>query len=460
MDREALYQKLPVAAQNLACSLEGWRIRRTRYGPGFAEALRLAEERDTWPAEKLVAFRDARLCAFVRHCADTVPYYQRLFRELGVRPEDIRSLEDLQALPVLTKQQVQEDAQGFHSEAVPASERITAHTSGTTGAGLRLATTLQAQQEQWAIWWRHWRRHGLTSGTWCGFFGGRPVVPLSQTRPPFWRCNRAGKQILFSGYHMSPTTMAAYVAELRRLRPPWLHGYPSLLALLANYVLESGQTLDYRPGWVTTGSENLLPHQADAMEQAFGVRPKQHYGLAEAVANFSECAHGMLHVDEDFAAVEFVPLPQEGTYRIVGTNLCNPAMPLVRYDTGDVVSLSGEECPCGRPGRVLQQVDGRQEDYIILHDGTRIGRVAFVFKEFTGIREAQLYQKVPGAFTIRIVRGPSYRDSDETRLLKKIRERVGEHTDVTVEYVSELERSRTGKLRFVVSEVREGHIAS
>ncbi len=86
--------------------------------------------------------------------------------------------------------------------------------------------------------------------------------------------------------------------------------------------------------------------------------------------------------------------------------------------------------------------------------------MAHLFKEFPSIREAQLYQKVPGAFTIRIVRGPLYRDSDEPRLLKKIRERVGEHTDVTVEYVSALERSRTGKLRFVVSEVREGRIAS
>ena len=53
-------------------------------------------------------------------------------------------------------------------------------------------TTLAAIQEQWAIWWRYRRLHGLQFNTWCGYFGGRSVVPLTQKRPPLWRFNRAG----------------------------------------------------------------------------------------------------------------------------------------------------------------------------------------------------------------------------------------------------------------------------
>ena len=85
-------------------------------------------------------------------------------------------------------------------------------------------------------------------------------------------------------------------------------------------------------------------------------------GLAEAVANISECERGRLHVDEDFAAVEFVPEQTGRRHRIVGCNFTNLATPLLRYDTGDLAVLDDDGCDCGRPGRVVASVDGRQED--------------------------------------------------------------------------------------------------
>lgn len=332
------------------------------------------------------------------------------------------------------------------------------HTSGTTGGGLRFATTLQAVQEQWAIWWRYRRWHGIEIDTWCGYFGGRSVVPLSQIRPPFWRYNHPGKQILFSAYHMSQTNLGAYVDELRRRRPPWLHGYPSLLALLAAYVLEKGTDLDYKVRWVTVGAENLLPQQADLIQRAFGVRPKQHYGMAEAVANISGCEYGMLHVDEDLAAVEFLPNPDGPGFKVIGTNFTNLATPLLRYDTEDIATLNDKTCPCGRPGRVVASIDGRHEDYVILKNGARLGRMDHIFKDMINIREAQIYQRQAGEITIRVVRGARYTNADEARLLGEARKRVGAGADISIEYVESIERSKTGKLRFVISEIPEGRL--
>ena len=158
-------------------------------------------------------------------------------------------------------------------------------------------------------------------------------MPREQMDPPFWRMNLPGRQVVFSGYHMSAKNLPSYCAELRRRQPPWLHGYPSLLTLLAAHLHETGFDLGYQVRWVTIGAESLLPHQAAMIERAFGVKPIQHYGLAEGVANVSECELGSLHVDEDFAAVEFLPLEQTALYRIVGTDFSNPAMPLIRYDS-------------------------------------------------------------------------------------------------------------------------------
>ena len=458
VDPEALYLKLPILVQHVACSLEGWRIQRTRFGDPFPALLQEAESHTFWSARQLRAYRDQRLRTFIQHCVRTVPFYRHRFRECGISPEDIRTLEDLQCLPILTKEEVQDHYPELVSGAVPKRQQITTHTSGTTGGGLRFATTLPAIQEQYAIWWRYFRWHGLQLGTWRGYFGGRSVVPLSQMHPPFWRYNRSGKQILFSAYHMSPANLGAYVGELRRRRPPWLHGYPSLLALLAAYVLESGTDLGYEVCWVTTGAENLLPQQADLIGRAFGVRPKQHYGTAEAVANISECEYGVLHVDEDFAAVEFVPNPDGPGYRVIGTDFTNPATPLLRYDVQDLVTLSDITCPCGRHGRTVASVDGRLEDYVVLKNGARLGRMDHIFKDMMNIREAQIYQKRAGEIIIRVVRGRNYTNVDEAALLHEIRKRVGDDTDILIEYVENLERSHTGKLRFVVSEIPEAKL--
>ena len=167
-DLERYYLNLPIILQNLACTLEGWRIQKLRFGGAFPELLREAESRAFWSRDQIFSFRDQRLRHFIRHCADTVPYYRRQFRALGIVPEDIRTLKDLQALPILTKKDVQDNYADMVSEAVPQRKRVMIHTSGTTGGGLQFASTWHAIQEQRSIWWRYRRWHRINIDTWCG----------------------------------------------------------------------------------------------------------------------------------------------------------------------------------------------------------------------------------------------------------------------------------------------------
>jgi len=209
---------------------------------------------------------------------------------------------------------------------------------------------------------------------------------------------------------------------------------------------------------VTIGAESLLEHQRETINQAFDVSVRQHYGLAEGVANISECPEGHLHVDEDFAAVEFVKR-DDGAYAIIGTNLSNTAFPLLRYDTGDTVELAeSQELNCGFHGRVVVSIDGRVEDYVLLSDGSRIGRMDHIFKDMTNIREAQIFQRVAGAIEIRVARSSGYTESDERLLLEETRSYCGGDLQIEVKYFDSLPRSKAGKLRFVVSEIERGLI--
>ena len=307
--------------------------------------------------------------------------------------------------------------------------------------------------ELYAVWGRYYHWHGISPGQeWCAVFGARPWVNVLQKASPFWRYNHFGKQILFSAFHMTQDNIKYYISEIRKRKPPWIQGFPSSINLLANYLIENNEDLGYPVKHVTLGAENVLPYHVIRIKQAFGVKPRRHYGLNEAVVNISECEFGKLHVDEDFCAVEFVPR-DDGTFLLTGVNFSNPVMPLIRYDTNDFVTLDLEECSCGRSGRVVKDIDGRIEDFIVLKNGSKIPQMDSIFKGMSMIRTAQFYQNRPGAFTLRLVKGKNYSKADERKLLARIANRVGPETEVELNYVDDLERSRGGKIRVFVNEI-------
>ncbi len=457
MSEMNVYHCLPVWAQTLVCSLQGARLSRDRYSHGFRKVLAAYETRSFASREEICSDRDRRLREFLRGAVRRTPFYGQHNADYGPAVAAADGVGDLARLPLLNKELVQ--SADFANVSVARQRRRPAHTSGTTGGGLQFLVTQQAQWQQWAVWWRYRRWHGIDLGTWCGYFGGRSLVATKQSQPPFWRINFPGRQILFSAYHLSPANLRFYVEALRKYRPPWLHGYPSLLALLAAYICDANLDLGYQVRWLTTGAENLLPSQRRLLEKAFHVIPRQHYGMAEGVANFSECELGHLHVDEDFAAVEFLPTGSGNLCRVVGTNFTNPAFPLLRYDTGDLARIQLHEiCACGRPGRLVAQIDGREEDYVVLRNGARLGRMDHVFKDLFNIREAQIYQRQAGEITVRVVRGQNYGESDEEQLREELGTRVADQADIAIEYWESLPRTAAGKLRLVVSELPAGKL--
>jgi phenylacetate-CoA ligase len=448
---ERIYGAMPVGVQHVLCSAEGYRLTRGRAGRAFDGVLRETESRSLAPAEEVRRLRDREFGAFVTEAAGASTFYreQPVFRALAagqaVHPND---------LPILSRPTAQTYASRIARPDVRVAE--IAHTSGSTGTGLRFPVTRHALTRQWATWWRYRRWHGIGRDVWCGYFGGRRIVPVEHRHPPFWRYNTAGRQVLFSGHHIGAETWPAYVAELQRRRLPWLHGYPSLLALLAGYLIERGATIGYDVTWITSGAENLLPAQADLIERAFGVRPRQHYGMAEGIANASECPKGRLHVDEDFAFVEFIPVESGPGYRIVGTNFTNRAFPLIRYDVGDIAQLSGQACDCGRPGRIIDRIDGRREDYVVLPTGALVGRLDHIFKDQVHVREAQIYQPDLTRVVLRLVKAKAFTSRDEQNLIGAARDWLGRSLRIEVEHLDAIPRTSAGKLRFVVSDVTAG----
>jgi len=449
---EQVYLRLPVALQNAVVSLDGLRIQRRRYGAGFRAAEQQVQAQDALRGADLQALRVRLLSGFLQTAA-TTPFWREQFDEHGVRPDAAEPFAELVKLPVLTKEVVKQNVERIVNPAFDRRGLLWRHTSGTTGSGLVFPETASTEHFTWAFWWRYRRWHGLTPQTRCGYFGGRSLVSIESRRPPFWRLNRPANQLMLSGYHLSRETASAYLEALRQYDVEWLHGYPSMLSLLAKYVADICPQVPLpRLRCITTGAESLSEGQRTSIRTVFGVPVVQHYGQAEAAANISECEYGRLHIDEDFAAVEMVTNPHDlGSLRLLGTNWLNPAFPLLRYDTGDLVVAGKGTCACGRLGRLIDSIDGRKEDYLVLPNGARIGRLDHILKDMVNVHEAQFLQDNPASVTLRVVRGAAYNVSDEAQLLHEMQQRVGVEIDVLIEYVEAIPRGPNGKLRLVVS---------
>ena len=441
---EKIYDKAPAWAQNLAISLRGWLIQNRRYGPQFHEELKRFEQYAYKPD---VLLRDM----LVASCE--VPAYKGIVNDTdldALRSNPLVAYDILKKFPVVGKQQVKDHLSDYKNPNYP-EKVFTMKTSGTTGSGLLFPYSVEMENKQWAVWWRYRRALGIQLDTWCGWLGGRSIIPLTNRKPPYWRVNRPGRQVMYSSHHLSSATVMAYHDDMEKRKLQWLHGYPSSASLLASLIVESGLNPIESVRWVTTGAENLLKHQVETIKRAFpNALVRTHYGLAEGVANFSQDKNGEWHIDDDFAYVEFLPLDGTGesVCRIVGTGLSNRAFPLIRYDTGDLAKVHWID---GKPEFV--EIYGRQEDYIELPNGVKLGRLDHIFKDSVNIREAQIHQIKKNLIELRVVKDGGYTDQDERHLLYEASSRFGKEVELMITYCDRIERTKAGKVRFVVTDI-------
>ena len=450
-----LYGKLPVCLQNVACSLAGLKMRRQRYNRKFQEALAFLKESEWWSRERQEEYQNEQVHSVIRHAYDSVPYYRKMFDGLHLKPKNIQTTADLAQLPILSKQTLRDQWTDLQSTTLPESGRMYGYTGGTTGTSLKIAFDRDTQPWQWAVWWRHRNRFGIGINDQFIVFAGRDVVPLDNMHPPIWRRNLPMHQTYVSIHHLNRENLPALKDYLCSRKVQYYSGYPSALYIVASYFQETRTLLPHPPQMTFTGAETLLPHQRRVIEEAFSTTVSDQYGASEQCGNISECEKFRYHVDMEFGAVEFLPIPgmPDNIRRIVCTGLRNSAMPLIRYDTGDIATVSDEKCSCGRKAPVVEKIDGRIESYIITPDGRQMGRLDFLFKKSDNIKEAQLIQDDISIVKFRIVKNNRYNEEDERKLIKDIHAYMGKSFRIELEYVDTIPRERNGKFRQIVSTV-------
>jgi phenylacetate-CoA ligase len=459
---ENVYAHLPARLQNATFTLYGLTLRGQRYGRHFHQKLAELKSSEWWSPDEIIEYQNQRLVEIIYEAYYYIPFYRSLFDDTRIKPADIRSVSDLELLPLMTKQTVCENRSRLINQRLNRKSLHKGLTSGTSGTPLTVYLTREALQFQWAVWWRHRARFGLHLGDKFLMFGARLPVPVAQSKPPFWRYNRAINQVYLSTYHLTPESIPVVVEWLNTENFDFFTGYPSAMYALAKYMQANDLRLLNRPKYIVTGADALLTGFEKTIRQVFGVPVTEQYGMAEACGNLAKCEFGRFHLDFEFCILELLPIPglEHTKFRkLVFTGLANPAMPFIRYDIGDYGVLADGTCPCGRRSLSLEAIDGRVEEFIRTPDGRLVMGMNQVFEWAPGVRETQVVQNVINEIEVRIVPGSEFdAQRDQHILERELRKRVGNAMRLKFEVVESIPRTRNGKFRAVVSnlEIKQG----
>ena len=445
MKIEDIYFKSPRIVQSVFLNIYAYKIKHRRFGKDFKKYykyFRFESDYNKVDINSLSLFLDS---------ANKTRFWNKRFSKYKVDITNTDNiLEEIKKMPILGKQEVKDNFNDIKNLNVK-ENFFNLNTSGTTGSGLSFPQTHSMEQKQWAIWYRYRNWHEVNFNTWMGWFGGRSIIDINQKKPPYWHINFPMKQIMFSAYHLNENSVYYYYNQIKKQKLGWLHGYPSQIYFLANLVRDNNLGILPDLKIISVGSEKLFDYQKDTIEETFKVKVIQHYGLAEGVANISELVNGKLVPDQDFCYTEFIPLDKndKNTCKIIGTNYSNLAFPLIRYDTGDIAKLYESD-----DSIEIISIDGRIEDYIILPNGVKLGRLDHIFKKIINVRESQIYQPNSNRIVIKVVKGKKYNDKDEKLIMSEAKKRIGDILDISIEYCDYIPKSKNGKLRFVISEVK------
>jgi phenylacetate-CoA ligase len=356
--------------------------------------------------------------------------------------------------------------QADHARYLPRNFHHLAHyettTGGTSGNQLKIFVDDNSQAVETAFMHRQWSRVGYTPRHRKATFRG---VTFPNLRPGiFWQHNPIYNELQFSPFHMSEVNLDAYVQQIIKFQPSYLHGYPSAIDVLAEYIIrhDLGSCLP-KINAALLGSEGATQGQRKRIEKAFKTRVYSWYGHSERVVLAGECEkNDAYHHFPDYGILEIIDdqgksCNKEGERgEIVGTGLYNRCMPLIRYRTGDYATRLSSDCECGRAWDRFTNVEGhRKQDMVIGKNNTQISIAALNMHGsiFDRVVRFQYYQERPGICTLKIMPAPDFSQIDADNILNAYQKKVSSEVKFLIQIVDNIPLTERGKLKMLDSKI-------
>lgn len=393
--------------------------------------------------DELRARNEKRFLEIFRKAYDNSSFYHQLYSDAGISKADVKGLNDLQRLPIITKEMVKAHGEKMLTE--PKWKLLKNHTSGTTGTPLMV-------YESWAsIWWE--QAYFYCYRKRCGYTYGQPLVSLrgNLEKDETYLKVHISNTLYLSSYNINDKTINVYYQQIMKHQPVAIEGYPSSLYALALQLRDHGLELHIPVAF--TSSETLLDYQRELIEKQMGTQIYDHYGTTERTIRLSESLnHNGYYEDPGYSINEYT---EDGE---ITTSLINDAFPLIRYQGNDVMDLmdSSEDHAQVK----IKSIQGRKSSCLVGKDGSRYSSALLtrVFKDIVTIDEAQFIQKERGKVNLNIVVGEQFSDKDMQTLRQAVEYQLGvDNFDLSIAKVSkeDIIYSERGKFSYVLNQMKD-----
>lgn len=346
---------------------------------------------ETMPRQELEQLQLERLKSTVKHCMYS-PFYQEKFKELGITPDDIKTLDDVRKLPFTTKEDLRENYP-FGICCVPMKECVRLHSSSGTTGNPTVVLHTQKDLDEWA--------NAVARCLWM--VGSRPEDVFQNSAG--YGMFTAGLGFQYGAEKVGMLTVPAAAGNTTRqikfikdFGTSVLHAIPSYASRIYEVMKEEGvdPCKDTKLRVLCIGAEPHSEEQRKRIEENLGVKAYNSYGISEMMGPgvAFECQEqNGLHIWEDYFIVEIIdpvtlePLPDGELGELVLTTINREGMPLLRYRTRDLTRIISGDCPCGRTHKRLARLQGRSDDMIILKGVNifpiQIEKILLKFKELS-----------------------------------------------------------------------------
>lgn len=391
--------------------------------------------------DKVQAHQKRQLDEILKYAAENVPFYKEYGKYV-----------DLNQMPIIDKATIKDNYEALKSKEYLNKHVYVLSTSGSTGTPFSILQDDNKRNRVFAEMMYFWGKSGYKLGMKYIFFRIWTDKNKKSRLSVFAR-NLVMRDIL----SLDEKNLESIRRELKKDKHiQMLVGYASTFENLANYLLRCKDTPNmFSIKSIISGSEVLSEDTRKKLKQVFGCNVVSYYSNQENGALAQECIENKeFHVNSASYIIEILK-PDSNEHvgdgeigRVVVTDLYNRAMPLIRYDTGDM-AIYKKETECGWNSQAIQSISGRKVDMIYATDGTPLSPhtwSVYMWK-FSTLKQYQFIQNDRKDYVIKINGGEEYTDEQIISHLKSI---LGDDANVEVIRVNEIPVLSSGKFKKTV----------
>jgi phenylacetate-CoA ligase len=437
----------------------------------FRKNLKSIEKSQWFTYEEIRRIQYNKLQKLLNYSYSNIPYYKELFNKEKINVSDIKSLDDLRKIPRLSKKIIRENIDNMLSSLMDKSTLIKLTTSGSTGEPVTVFRNINAQNIHTAAGWRFRKWAGHDIGDKYARIWGESV-PVKNKSVIISFIKSQIRQILDNitepierlnaNDTISNSLMENFFLRIKRKKIRLLIGYASSVYFFAQF-MNKHHSGEMKFKSVRTISEMLHKYQRDLVEKVFDCKVFDTYGNRENGLIAAECSsHKGYHINAENLYLEILdksgkPVSPGSTGEIAVTDLNNYAMPLIRYLTGDIGSLSPITCTCGRGLPLIEKIEGRILDALFTSNGSSINGLVFsgFFINYSdGIEKYQFIQNLKGEADLFLKLSKPFTKDQFELFQKNLTTYLNNRLLIKYHIVDEIPLQKSGKHKFIISNIK------